>query len=192
MLEWQKLLSLLINQVSQLVGVEKFYLKVGELLYNKGGMISDGVVAGKRIDEHVVERDEKHRRVINPSVGELVAMLGQVDELQEVQQRYMTKRIIEGTPAEIAKKEAEGITPDIKEQIIADITRKLQIEGASQKEIEQVLKNEQMEKLLESSRALQAENQLLGIRIKAIGGKPISNVLCNLLQKLLELYNAVC
>ena len=110
---------MLINQVSQLVGVEKFYLKVGELLYNKGGMISDGVVAGKRIDERVSEHAERHRRVINPSVGELVAMLGQVDELQEVQQRYMTKRIIEGAPAEIAKKEAEGITKEVVKKVAA-------------------------------------------------------------------------
>ncbi|KAH0790225.1 hypothetical protein GPJ56_005798 [Histomonas meleagridis] len=112
-----------INKVSQLIGIEKFYLKVGELLYNKGAIISDGVISGKRIDEKVDEKTEKHQKVINPCIGELVTMIGQVNEFKEVQQKYITQRVLEGVNSENAIEEANEITKEIVDKVSTFIKR---------------------------------------------------------------------
>jgi hypothetical protein len=106
-----------INKAASLIGNEKFYLKVGELLYNKGGMISDGVVAGKRIDEPIEEKSEHHRSVINPCVGELVACMSQVDEFNEIRTIYMTKRVSEGASMQQAGEESKEITEEVIERV---------------------------------------------------------------------------
>ncbi|MDR2598241.1 MAG: hemagglutinin repeat-containing protein [Holosporales bacterium] len=145
-----------INTVASIVGTEKFYLKVGELLYNKCGMISDGVVAGRRVDEPVRERNEHNRTVINPSVGEFVACMAQVEEFNEIRQQYMTQRIAEGASMQQAEREVKQVPADTKEKLIAEIEEKPRADGATPPEIEQVLQNDQMNKLLDSSRAATA------------------------------------
>jgi hypothetical protein len=100
-----------IDRAAALIGKDVFYLKVGELLYNKGGMISDGAIAGRRVDEAVPTRDEKHKRVINPMVGELVSMMGQVEEFKEIRDEVRKIEAIEN----VAPKERKQTDKEVKE-----------------------------------------------------------------------------
>jgi hypothetical protein len=87
-------LSRKVQELAKLVGTEKFYLTVGGTLYKKGAVVGlrpDGVVvrsdaekisAGRVLEEKVREVDQHKRRVINPAIGEFVAMMGQVDEYE--------------------------------------------------------------------------------------------------------------
>jgi hypothetical protein len=41
-------------------------------------------VAGRRIDEVVPEKDERHKRVINPMVGELVSIRSKYEKVSTI------------------------------------------------------------------------------------------------------------
>jgi hypothetical protein len=164
-----------IDRAAALIGKEVFYLKVGELLYNKGGMISDGAIAGRRVYESVPTRDERHKRVINPMIGELVSMMGQVEEFNEVRAQYMLQRKVDGATSKQIETEMKQVEPDIREKTISEIRQKLTEEGATPAEIQQILQNDQMNKLLDSSKAAVTQQQLLGIRVKSIGGRKVGD-----------------
>jgi hypothetical protein len=75
-----------------------------------GKLRPDGVVtqipqqrlkAGRALTEKVNETHKHKRRVINPCIGEAVAMLGQVEEFKEVRAQIAVMQAIENaTPAE--------------------------------------------------------------------------------------------
>ena len=94
----------------QTVGTEKFYLKVGGLLYKKGadvGLKPDGLVTkskaeqieAKRILSETVPSEHHHKRkVINPSLG--------------VRAQFMTQRLAEGATMKQAEEESREITEE--------------------------------------------------------------------------------
>jgi hypothetical protein len=86
----------------------------------------------------------------------------------------MTKRVSEGASMQQAGEEISQIQ-DPREKIIAEIRQKLITDGATPQEIDKILQNEQMRNLIDSSRTVDAQRQLLGIRIKSIGGKRVSD-----------------
>jgi hypothetical protein len=85
-----------IEHLASIIGYEKFYLKVGNLLHTKSadiGLRSEGLIvrskseqieAGKRLDEEVQLENKEKRRVINPTLGELIAAATQIDEFNKV------------------------------------------------------------------------------------------------------------
>ena len=74
-----------VNTLAELIGTEKFYLKVGGLLYKKGaevGLKPDGMVSNSDKERIEAERilsvnipseHSRKRKVFNPSLGELMA-----------------------------------------------------------------------------------------------------------------------
>jgi hypothetical protein len=102
-------------------------------------------------------------------------MLGQVEEFKEVRSKYMLQRKLEGATSRQVETEVKQVEPDIKEKIVFDIRTKLKAEGATPQEIEQVLQNKQMSRLLDSSKAAMTQQQLLGIRIRSIGGRKVGD-----------------
>jgi hypothetical protein len=68
--------------------------------------------------------------VINPCIGEAVAMLGQVEEFKEVRAKFMTQRLAEGASMEQANAEAKTIDKKVVEEI--QETRKKVIENRKQ------------------------------------------------------------
>jgi hypothetical protein len=123
-----------VDEVAALVGTEKFFLKVGEMLYNKGadiGLRPDGIVsdtgaerisAGTTLSERVDEMHHRSETVINPSIGELVAMAGQIDELKRIRAMVKEAAIAQNLkPADIDKldKDAKEFLeqPEVKDSI---------------------------------------------------------------------------
>jgi hypothetical protein len=88
-----------VDDMATLVGTEKFFLKVGELLHSKGaeiGLRPDGIIsmsgeekieAGKFLSERVEEIHHRSESVINPAIGEIVALMGQIDEFKRIRMR---------------------------------------------------------------------------------------------------------
>ena len=113
-----------VNALAGIVGTEKFYLKVGGLLYKKGadvGLKPDGLVTNSKAEQIEAERilsetvpSEHHhkRKVINPSLGELVAAMGQIDEFRNVRVQFMTQRLVEGATMKQAEEESREITEE--------------------------------------------------------------------------------
>ena len=118
-----------VNALAGIVGTEKFYLKVGGLLYKKGadvGLKPDGLVANSKeeqieanriLSETVPSEHHHKRKVINPSLGELVAATGQIDEFRSIRAQFMTQRLAEGATMQQAEKESKEITPGVIEKI---------------------------------------------------------------------------
>ena len=121
-----------VNTLAELIGEEKFYLKVGGLLYQKGseiGLKPDGLVtktesekieAEKILKANIPETHIHKRHVINPTVGELVACMGQIDEFKQVRAQFITERLAEGATMEEAAEEGKKLqelleTPEVKE-----------------------------------------------------------------------------
>ena len=108
----EEAMSLKVREVAQMVGQEKFYLTVGRLLHKKGatvGLKPDGVVvrndaerisAGRTLEERVHEAESHKRTVINPAIGEFVAMMNQVDELQQVRDKIRMQEMVAGASRE--------------------------------------------------------------------------------------------
>jgi hypothetical protein len=105
-----------LDEVACLVGTERFYLKVGEMLYRRGaevGLRPDGLITkseneqleeGKIIDEQIQEVNERSRHVFNPAIGEFVAMMGQIDEFKRIRTRIKEAAISENlSPQDVDK-----------------------------------------------------------------------------------------
>ncbi|MDR1432946.1 MAG: hypothetical protein LBI61_01215 [Puniceicoccales bacterium] len=123
-----------VDKVADLVGSEKFFLKVGELLYNSGaeiGLRPDGTVtrsgeekieAGKVLNERIKEVHRQSESVINPAIGEIVAMIGQIDEFKRIRSRVKEAAIAQKLkPTEVDKVDMEVEKfleqPDVKDSI---------------------------------------------------------------------------
>jgi hypothetical protein len=185
----EKVLNEKVEHLASVVGYENFYLKVGGLLHDIGGEIGLIDMKGKivkegescKIDVNEVRREEVkpkkkvERSVINPSIGEIFACAIQIDEFKKIRHQFMVQRLEEGASMKDAQNELFQIQPDIKEKIVADIRQKLEAEGATSQEIEQILKKDQMVALLDSSKIATAQQQLIGIRVKSIGGKKVGD-----------------
>ena len=149
-----------VNQLAQLIGTEKFYLKVAGLLYKKGaeaGLKPDGILtktdqekieALRILSENIPEIHVSKKSVINPSIGELVACMTQVDEFKQVRNQFITQRVAEGASMKDAVDESKEITPEI-----AENTKKLRVK-------KQAKKHELLEKI-EEKLPQGAENQEL-------------------------------
>jgi hypothetical protein len=117
----EEAMSLKVRELAQLVGQEKFYLTVGNLLHKKGatvGLKPDGVVvrddaekisAGRVLEEKVREAESHRRSVINPAIGEFVAMMNQIDELQQVRAQIAMQQMLEGVSKEEREKTGEAV-----------------------------------------------------------------------------------
>ena len=136
-----------VNTLAELVGEEKFYLKVGGLLYQRGadvGLKPDGLVtksesekieAERILNANIPETHSHKRKVINPTVGELVACMGQIDEFKQIRAQFITERLAEGATMEEADAEAREIEKEarlIKEELKA-------ARRESQEKIEKIL-----------------------------------------------------
>ncbi len=113
-------LSEKIDTVAQLVGTERFYLKVGELLYTNrteiglrpGGTVikpeDEQIIADKKQETIIHETNDEKHRVINPSFGEIFALKGQVDEYKRIRSIITQSAILENLPPEeVAKIDQE-------------------------------------------------------------------------------------
>lgn len=92
-----------VDALAELVGTEKFYLKVGGVLYKKGaevGLRPDGLVSNSDAERIEAERilstnipseHSRKRKVFNPSLGELIACIWQVDEFRNIRAQFITK-----------------------------------------------------------------------------------------------------
>ena len=112
-----------IDECAQFVGLEQFYLKVGETLYNKGAQIGlmapDGHVVngenpnekievGRVVEERVKEEHSKKSHVFNPSINEFGTMMGHIDDLKRVRaQVAAAKAHQQATAEEIAQTDKE-------------------------------------------------------------------------------------
>jgi hypothetical protein len=117
----EEALSVKVQQLAKIVGTERFYLTVGGLLHKKSaevGLKPDGVVvrndaeriqAGRVLEEKVREVESHSRRVINPAVGEFVAMMSQVDEFKQLRAQIAAQQMINGVPREERKRTDEAI-----------------------------------------------------------------------------------
>jgi hypothetical protein len=117
----EEAMSRKIREVAEMVGTERFYLTVGGLLHKKGatvGLRPDGVVvrddaekitAGRILEEKVREAESHRRSVINPSIAEFTAMMGQIDELQQVRARIAEQQMIDCIPQEERKRTDEAV-----------------------------------------------------------------------------------
>jgi hypothetical protein len=105
-----------LDEIAQFIGTEKFYLKVGELLYSKGaeiGLRPDGLVtksdderidAGRILREQAQEVHRRRERVINPAIGEFVAMMSQVDAFKHMRARIKEDAIAKNLPPQEVNK----------------------------------------------------------------------------------------
>ena len=110
-----------VNTLAELVGEEKFYLKVGGLLYQRGadvGLKPDGLVTKSESEKIEAERilnaniPEKHshkRKVINPTVGELVACMGQIDEFKQIRAQIATEMLKKSKTSEETEKVIDSV-----------------------------------------------------------------------------------
>ena len=101
-----------IDELAELVGTERFYLTVGNLLRKKSalvGLAPDGVVthsenerinAAQVLEEKVQEAHSHKRRVFNPSIGEFFAMMDQVDEFNQLRNKIQFEELLKNTPKE--------------------------------------------------------------------------------------------
>ncbi|MDR2067389.1 MAG: hypothetical protein LBP41_00140, partial [Holosporaceae bacterium] len=129
----EEAMSRKIHEVAEMVGIERFYLTVGGLLHKKSAMVGlkpDGVVvrsdaeriqAGRILEEKVREAESHKRTVINPSIAEFTAMMGQIDELQQVRARIRLEQMAaNASKEEIEQSDRETMEffaqPDVKEK----------------------------------------------------------------------------
>lgn len=94
-----------VSALAELVGTEKFYLKVGGLLHKVGatvGLKPDGVVvrseaekieAGRVLEEKIQECERHKKHVFNPAVGEFFAMMSQIDEFNQVRAQLRAEQV---------------------------------------------------------------------------------------------------
>ena len=78
------------------------------------------IEAERILNANIPEKHSHKRKVINPTVGELVACMGQIDELKQIRAQFITERLAEGATMEEASKEGEKLqelleTPEVKE-----------------------------------------------------------------------------
>jgi hypothetical protein len=161
-------MSLKVLEVAQMVGQERFYLTVGGLLHKKGatvGLKPDGVVvrndaerisAGRTLEERVHEAESHHRTVINPAIGEFVAMMNQVDELKQV----MAKIEFEQIKANIPKPQREKNNRELKEFL-----QKPEVKEKFQK---LKLARQKQQRAAEELRRLEAEDPTLPMRMASM------------------------
>jgi hypothetical protein len=133
----EEAMSQKIREVARMVGTERFYLTVGGLLHKKGAMVGlkpDGVVvrsnaerinAGRILEEKVREAESHKRTVINPAIGEFVAMMSQIDELQQVRAKIALLKEINGAS------QNEAVEQSDKE--IKELLKKPELKGKLQK-----------------------------------------------------------
>jgi hypothetical protein len=150
-------MSLKVREVAQMVGQERFYLTVGRLLHKKGatvGLKPDGVVvrddaeriqAGRTLEEKVHEAESHHRTVINPAIGEFVAMMNQVDDLLQLRAQITQLQMLDGVP----KPEREKTNREVKEFLdkpeVKEKIAKLKVARQKQKLAAQELRRLEME-----------------------------------------------
>ena len=122
----EKSISEKVDDLAQVVGYEKFYLKVGKLLHDQGaeiGLVHDGIVNRNGIDAQKVIREEvelnnhTERTVIAPCVSDYVACMGQIDEFNKIRNQFKQQRCIEGASIKQAEKESEQITQETVEKV---------------------------------------------------------------------------
>jgi hypothetical protein len=152
----EEAMSRKIHEVAQMVGTERFYLTVGGLLHKKGatvGLKPDGVVvrndaerinAGKILEEKVQESESHKRTVINPAVAEFVAMMGQIDELQQVRARVAAQQATDRAFKSAGKSKPQEIHTSVRDLVID----KLLETGATPDEIERIVLNPRMNEVL--------------------------------------------
>jgi hypothetical protein len=112
-----------VDHIASLVGTERFFLKVGEMLYTKGaevGLQREGILtksdderiqAEKILNEPVHSEHHHSERVINPAIGEIVSMMGQIDEFKRIRAQVKQAAIAEKLkPADV-----DRLDKDIKE-----------------------------------------------------------------------------
>jgi hypothetical protein len=105
-----------VDHIASLVGTERFFLKVGEMLYTKGaeiGLQREGILtksdderiqAEKILNEPVHPEHRHSERVINPAISEIVAMMGQIDEFKRIRAQVKQAAIAEKLkPADVDK-----------------------------------------------------------------------------------------
>jgi hypothetical protein len=143
-------MSLKVREIAQMVGQERFYLSVGRLLHKKGatvGLKPDGVVvrndaerisAGRILEEKVHEAESHHRRVINPAIGEFVAMMNQIDELQQVRAKIAQQQMLDNVPKPEREKNNREVNeflqkPEVKEKVVQLKTAEKKLAQVTQK-----------------------------------------------------------
>ena len=143
-----------VQHLASMVGLEKFYLKVGKVLHKKSaqvGLVKDGVVnassssreaerrgdpmptsetieAERIIDEQLHETHEHNNTVFNPCVAEFIGMMSEVAEMQEVHREIERQKAIRQINPEVL--------PNLsaRDRIISLLLK----DGASSQEIEEV------------------------------------------------------
>jgi hypothetical protein len=140
-----------IQEVAQMVGQEKFYLIVGNLLHKKGatvGLKPDGVVtrsdaerisAGRVLEERVHEAESHKRTVITPAIGEFVAMMGQIDELQQLRARIAAELAAQKMRPEEEKQANREANEFIEKQEVKEDYEKLKQAQAKQQQAKKTL-----------------------------------------------------
>lgn len=154
----EKRLSKKVNKIAQLVGEEKFYLKVGNILYNKGALIGltpDGVAfknrsmneqieANKIVNETISQYNSYSKKVINPSLNEFFSMMSQINEYQKLNKSIEVYKMVN----DLSKKTNIKLDDEIKElfqtkefQNLIDKLGNIKMKINKIKQIDQLLKN---------------------------------------------------
>jgi hypothetical protein len=140
------------DNAAEVVGAEKFYLKVGEMLHKKGlanvGLFPDGQVVhsedehieAQRVFEERIQTKEYHEsHVFNPSLGELGSMLGQVSEFNKIRSSFMTQRLSEGASMKQAREEAREIDENVVKDIQETKQKVIENRKQTQERIEEII-----------------------------------------------------
>ena len=73
---------------------------------------AEKIEAERILNENIGERHEKHRKVFNSTIGDLLAAVSQVDEFLQVRQQFMQQRLEEGASAQQAYEESKEINEE--------------------------------------------------------------------------------
>ena len=156
-----------IDELAELVGTERFYLTVGNLLRKKSalvGLAPDGVVthsenerieAGRVLEEKVAEAHSHKRRVFNPSIGELFEMMDQIDEFNQLRNKIQFEELLAKKSREERKQTDREVKAFLDEPEVRAAGAKLRVVK------QQMLENS------ERMRQLEAENPELAEKIAA-------------------------
>ena len=82
---------------------------------------AEKIEAERILNENIGERHEKHRKVFNSTIGDLLAAVSQVDEFLQVRQQFMQQRLEEGASAQQAYEESKEIAEQmekVKEKVV--------------------------------------------------------------------------
>jgi hypothetical protein len=128
-----------VDHIAALVGTERFYLKVGEILSNQAAEIEprkESVVTKsddermepeRTLNQPVGEVRHHSERVINPAIGETVAMMGQIDEVKRIRARVKQAAISETFKPEDVDKLDKEVQEFLEDPEIKDSLQQLEV-----------------------------------------------------------------